>query len=730
MKTTLLIVLLAICGTANAQYTKLFDFNGTNGRNPAGALMCNGNVLYGMTKSGGVNYGNIFKIKRDGTGYSTIHTFHGYPDGVSPRGAMIYDGTFLYGMTASAAGGAGAVFKIKPDGSENSALFAFTGPTNVDFPNGGSPLGSLISDGTYFYGLTSIGGANTVSNSYGDGTVFKMKSDGSDFALLHSFNDTTGSAPNGSLISDGTFLYGMTAYGGIGGAGVIFKIKPDGTNFSKLLDFTNDTLHGTVPNGSLVFDGKFLYGMTYAGGSNDMGTVFKIKTDGSGYVKLLDFTGLNGSLPKGSLILDRNVLYGMTSEGGLNNMGVVFKLNPEGCRYTTLLDFAGEENGATPYGDLLSDGTFLYGMTSAGGTTNNGTVFKIPIPGNIVTQSPTLCKGQSFTVGKHTYVTTGIYLDTLTSVVGCGDSIVSTHLTVLSSPSITSTQTLTICSRQSVTVGTDNYTTAGTYRYTFQGSGCDSTVITNLSVNPTPDLSISGRRAICMGNGTTLTASGGGNYSWSTGSTADSIVVSPTTVTTYSVIATLGSCTDTSTVEVTVNDQPVAKFNVTTTTCCTGIYSYTDVSVLPLSDTVISWYWSLPGVTPPFATKKNISVRYNAIGYYPACLTITTAHGCTDSVCHITHIMTLSVDDEENKSFPSISPNPFTAQTTLATGDRFENASLAIFNSIGQLVKQMDDLSGKTIILDRDNLPKGLYFIRLMQGNKIIAMDKLVIIDN
>jgi uncharacterized repeat protein (TIGR03803 family) len=730
MKTTLLIVLLAICGTANAQYTKLFDFNGTNGKNPYGALISNGNVLYGMTKSGGSNYGNIFKIKRDGTGYSNIHNFFTHPDGLSPRGSLIFDGTFLYGMTSNYGDGAGTIFKIKPDGSGNSVLFPFTGPTNVDFPNGGSPLGSLISDGTYLYGMTSIGGANVVSNTYGEGTVFKIKSDGSDFTLLHSFNDTTGHAPNGSLVSDGTFLYGMTSYGGIGGAGVIFKIKPDGTSFSKLLDFTNDTLHGTVPDGSLVFDGKFLYGMTYAGGTMDMGTVFKIKTDGSGYLKLLDFTGPNGMLPKGSLILDRNVLYGMTSEGGLNNMGVVFKLNPEGCGYTTLLDFSGEENGATPYGDLFSDGTFLYGMTSAGGTTNNGTIFKIRIPVNTVTQSPTLCKGQSYTIGKHTYTVTGTYLDTLASAAGCGDSLVCTHLTVLSSSSVTSTQTLVICSGQSVTVGTDNYTTTGTYRYTFQGSGCDSTVITNLTVNPTPELSISGRRAICMGNSTTLIASGGVSYSWSTGSTADSIVVSPTIATTYSVIATQGSCADTSAVEVTVANPPEAKFTATTTTCCTGIYLYTDVSVVPLGDTIVSWYWSLPGVTPPFATKKNISVRYQKIGYYPVCLTITTAHGCTDSVCHTIHITTLSVDDEKNKSFHTISPNPFSGQTTLQANDRFENASLVIFNSIGQLVKQMDDLSGETIIFDRDNLPEGLYFIRLTQGNKVIAMDKLLITDN
>jgi len=74
-------------------------------------------------------------------------------------------------------------------------------------------------------------------------------------------------------------------------------------------------------------------------------------------------------------------------------------------------------------------------------------------------------------------------------------------------------------------------------------------------------------------------------------------------------------------------------------------------------------------------------------------------------------------------------PNPFSTQTTLQTVERLQNASLTVYNSVGQVVKRMDNLSGQTIIFHRDNLPSGLYFVRLTQDSKVIAVDKLVIAD-
>lgn len=77
----------------------------------------------------------------------------------------------------------------------------------------------------------------------------------------------------------------------------------------------------------------------------------------------------------------------------------------------------------------------------------------------------------------------------------------------------------------------------------------------------------------------------------------------------------------------------------------------------------------------------------------------------------------------------TIVPNPFYSQTVLQTDNSFHNATLSIDNCFGQTVKQMKNISGQTVTLSRDNLPSGLYFLRLTEGNKAYT-DKLVLTDN
>lgn len=386
MKTKLLLIItIAICEIANAQYTNLHEFTGNpDGSQPLGSLISDGTFLYGMTLHGGTytnSLGTIFKIKSDGTGYVKLHDFNS-TNGRSPMGSLIFDGTFLYGMTnaggiGSSCGisGCGVIFKIMPNGTGYSDLLNFTGVANGRSPS----YGSLFSDGTFLYGMTTNGGTGTCTG--GCGVLFKIKADGTGDTILLNFTGlTNGTYPQGSLISDGIFLYGMTAQGGTNDYGTIFKIKPDGTGYFKLLDFASTgTANGYSPFGSLISVGTFLYGMTNGGGSNNQGTIFKIMPDGTGYSKLLDFdlqSGPNGSAPMGTLITDGAFLYGVTKYGGINGKGTIFKIKPDGTEYSKVFDFAGIANGSSPSGNLISDGMFLYGMTEQGGANNIGTIFK------------------------------------------------------------------------------------------------------------------------------------------------------------------------------------------------------------------------------------------------------------------------------------------------------------------------------------------------------------------
>ena len=77
----------------------------------------------------------------------------------------------------------------------------------------------------------------------------------------------------------------------------------------------------------------------------------------------------------------------------------------------------------------------------------------------------------------------------------------------------------------------------------------------------------------------------------------------------------------------------------------------------------------------------------------------------------------------------AVFPNPFISSTTIKTINNLKNATLTIYNSYGKALKQMKNISGKTISLLRYNLPGGIYFIRITEDNKMIAVEKLIVRD-
>lgn len=105
---------------------------------------------------------------------------------------------------------------------------------------------------------------------------------------------------------------------------------------------------------------------------------------------------------------------------------------------------------------------------------------------------------------------------------------------------------------------------------------------------------------------------------------------------------------------------------------------------------------------------------------------------------------------EQLKNDFSISPNPFSKQTTLQTNKNLQNVTLTVYNSFGQEVKEIRNISGQAITLQRDNLPSGIYFLRITAppplppsggttvgcehcsggGVEVIATSKLIISDN
>jgi uncharacterized repeat protein (TIGR03803 family) len=248
-------------------WTVLASFGGSNGSGPvaAPALSADGTHLYCALGQSGLGYGTIVSVDTGSGEIKVLHQFSGGADGALPYSPLLLADDVLYGMTYSGGNGYGTVFCVGTDGTGFQVLHAFTGS------DGASPrLGGLILDshGT-LYGTTSSGGLN------GQGTVFSLHEDGSNFTLLHSFTGKDGGAPLCSLVyNNATHLFYGTASQGGSGYGTLFQMNGDGSGFTVLFSFANSL--GSMPSGPLLVsaDGKTLYGTATAGGGNGLGVIY------------------------------------------------------------------------------------------------------------------------------------------------------------------------------------------------------------------------------------------------------------------------------------------------------------------------------------------------------------------------------------------------------------------------------------------------------------------------
>jgi uncharacterized repeat protein (TIGR03803 family) len=114
--------------------------------------------------------------------------------------------------------------------------------------------------------------------------------------------------------------------------------------------------------------------------------VFKIGIDGTGFAVLKEFSHADGHQPLGKLVLHAGVLYGTTWSGGSSTNGTVFRLNTNGTEFAVLKHFTSEINwtnsdGVAPNAELVLSGNTLYGTTQYGGKQAGGTVFKLNTDG-------------------------------------------------------------------------------------------------------------------------------------------------------------------------------------------------------------------------------------------------------------------------------------------------------------------------------------------------------------
>jgi len=362
--------------TSGLPITVLHSFAGYDGANGKGSLVRGGNVLYGRMAFGGThNSGVIFKMNTDGSGFEVLHSFTSGADnntGNEPHhSSMQLQGNTLYGSAVYGGNsddhhklGNGVIFSIGTDGSNYTVIHEFTGSTT----DGSNPHSCLLLVGNLLYGMTALGG------EHDKGVLYQMNTDGSSFQVLHSFVNSTGEEPHGIPImgSDGVTLYGLTRKGGSADLGVVFAFNTSNSTYSVLHSFQGGANDGSTPfHGNLWERNGALYGLTDQGGSADQGVVFSLSVSGSNFQVLHSFgtNAQDGAEPYGSLVFSNGYFYGTTRLGGFWNNGIIFRIEPTGANYSRLTSFEGAVNGAIPIDNVTfsEDGNMLYGITQFGG---------------------------------------------------------------------------------------------------------------------------------------------------------------------------------------------------------------------------------------------------------------------------------------------------------------------------------------------------------------------------
>lgn len=124
------------------------------------------------------------------------------------------------------------------------------------------------------------------------------------------------------------------------------------------------------------------------------------------------------------------------------------------------------------------------------------------------------------------------------------------------------------------------------------------------------------------------------------------------------------------------------------------------------------------------ATTQSITVTSTAT----LAVMVTDVCGtATSSPVTVTVLTCTGVNESITENGITIYPNPFSERTTLQAN--MLNATLTIYNSLGQEVKQIKNISGQTLTIDREGLPNGLYLLKLTQDDQLLKTDKLIIQD-
>ncbi len=230
------------------------------------ALIGFGGALYGTSTNGGSsNIGSVFKVDPHTGAEKTLYSFMGGTDGSQPATALLNVGGVFYGATSS--GGAnnnGTLFRFDPSTGAETTVF------NFDYQTSGSFPGSLATVSGILYGTTSVGGGG-----YG-GTLFAFDPAAGTLTKLHVFSqEADGWNPASGVVAVNGTLFGTAPYGGDKDMGAVFSYVLSSGTFTTVHTFQGGA-DGAFPYNGLVYANGALFGSTGGFKKKDAATIFKI----------------------------------------------------------------------------------------------------------------------------------------------------------------------------------------------------------------------------------------------------------------------------------------------------------------------------------------------------------------------------------------------------------------------------------------------------------------------
>ncbi len=273
----------------------------------------------------------------------------------------------------------------------------------------------------------------------------------------------------------------------------------------------------------------------------------------------------------------------------------------------------------------------------------------------------------------------------------------------------------TSATTQTVSVASGAYSVLVT-----NSSGCSASDAIVISTSGTPTVSAGANVTICIGQNTTLTATGAVNYIWSTGATTTSITVSPTSNTTYYVTGyAANGCSASDVVAVTILPLTTAQFT-SSVIGATGVFTNQ-------STNAVSYSWNF-GDGSPANNSANPSHVYSVNGTYTVILTATGPCG-SDTYTMVIAISQVGLQDNDLSNTLSLYPNPNDGNFTLSFDfTKTKDVTIQVLDVSGRIIfsDQENNVMGYNKQIGLEDAESGLYFVRIITTEGVVTEKVMV----